>query len=39
MKEWIKNFIIAGHCQCGTSCKAMWISLIALGISIWAIVS
>ena len=39
MKEWIKHFIIAGHCQCGTSCKAMWISLIALGISIWAIVS
>ena len=40
MQEWIKCFIPkAGHCQCGTSCKAIWIGLIALGISIWAIMS
>ena len=40
MQELIKCFIPkAGHCQCGTSCKAIWIGLIALGISIWAIMS
>ena len=39
MKEWVKHFIIDGHCQCGAPCKAMWIILIALGISIWAIIS
>jgi len=39
MNEWLKSFSISGHCQCGTSCKAIWIGLIALGISIWAIMS